>query len=391
MPSHYQTLGLTEEASQSEIKTAFKQMALKFHPDKNQNDPAMEEKFKEINQAYQVLSNPYEKARYDIHQKYGYQQPTYTYAERPNTNTAKNRSGRRTYAERKINYRENWIATAYAWGFTFIVAIIVMGIFGIKNYYDAVKKEELLAERRVIFENSRQLFASGNEDEALSILNSLGVFFEAEQDMDKYKSNLLDSMLSHGNSSYQSNDFQNAIFNLELVEKYAPSKPIAIIKQLAYAYKFTDQPEKSVRKLQELLLMDVRTLEVYMQLAEIYRDQLHNLAEARRFYEIADEMTISSYRAIYGDGFPLVLTGKYVPKAHYYLYTDLADIYLQTGDPERAIKATKWNIRMWPDSTDNYVIAGMGHLEMDRKSQACGYFKKARQLGYDQPLPIECY
>ncbi|XOV91478.1 MAG: DnaJ domain-containing protein [Bacteroidota bacterium] len=389
MPTHYQTLGVTEDASQAEIKSAFKRLALIYHPDKNQNDPAMEERFKEINHAYQVLSNPYEKARYDIQQKYGYQPPKYTYAE--HTYSPPRPRYKREYADRKINWRENWIATAYAWGFTFIVAIIVMGIFGIKSYYDAVKKEELLAQRRIIFDNSRHLYASGNIDQSLSLLNSLGTFFEAEQDMEEYKDHVFDSILVNGYSSYQSNDYNNAIFYMELFEKYATLTPIVIKQQLATAYKITEQPLKSIKKLHELLIMDVRSLEVYMQLAEIYRDQLGDLNEARRFYEIADEMTVNGYRAIYGDGFPLVLTAEYVPKEHYTLYTNLADIYLKTGDPERAVKATKWNIRMWPDSVSNYLIAAQGHLAQGHQTEACNFFRKARKMGYREKLPITCY
>ena len=266
-----------------------------------------------------------------------------------------------------------------------------MAVFGVKNYYDEVKKEELLAERRSVFENSQQLYAAGSIDQALNLLNSLGIFYEAEKDMADYKENLFDSIFTNGYASYQSNDYQDAIFYMELIEKYAENKPIAIKQQLAYAYKFTDQPQKSIRKLHELLLMDVRTLDVYMQLAEIYRDQMNDLNEARRFLEIADEMTVSSYRAIYGDGFPLVLTGEYVPKEHYYLYTNLADIYLKTGDAEKAVKATRWNIRMWPDSISNYLIAAKGHMAQGNQINACNFYRKAKALGYGERLPIICY
>ena len=63
MVNYYHVLGLTEEASPQEIKAAFKRLAVKYHPDKHPNRPEMEEKFKEINQAHQVLSDPYEKTR----------------------------------------------------------------------------------------------------------------------------------------------------------------------------------------------------------------------------------------------------------------------------------------------------------------------------------------
>ncbi len=62
---YYEILGVTKSASESEIKKAYRQMALKFHPDKNPDDKAAEEKFKEAAEAYEVLSNPDKKSRYD--------------------------------------------------------------------------------------------------------------------------------------------------------------------------------------------------------------------------------------------------------------------------------------------------------------------------------------
>jgi len=62
---YYEVLGLKKGASDDEIKKAFRKLAIKYHPDKNQGDAQSEEKFKEINEAYQVLSDPQKKANYD--------------------------------------------------------------------------------------------------------------------------------------------------------------------------------------------------------------------------------------------------------------------------------------------------------------------------------------
>src|ERR1700743_125578 len=66
---YYEVLGVERTADDGELKTAYRKLAMQFHPDRNPNNPEAEEKFKECSEAYQVLSDPEKRAAYD---RYGH-------------------------------------------------------------------------------------------------------------------------------------------------------------------------------------------------------------------------------------------------------------------------------------------------------------------------------
>ena len=62
---YYKILNISDSANQEDIKKSYRKLALELHPDHNPNDPASEDKFKEITEAYGVLSDPTKKQEYD--------------------------------------------------------------------------------------------------------------------------------------------------------------------------------------------------------------------------------------------------------------------------------------------------------------------------------------
>jgi len=69
---YYKTLGVSETASADEIKKAYRKIARESHPDRNPGDAAAEERFKEASEAYDILSNPEKRQKFDALRKYGF-------------------------------------------------------------------------------------------------------------------------------------------------------------------------------------------------------------------------------------------------------------------------------------------------------------------------------
>ncbi len=71
---YYKVLGVSPQASDEEIKKAYRRLALETHPDRNPGDPRAEERFKRISEAYGVLSDARKRAQYDDYRRFGFQQ-----------------------------------------------------------------------------------------------------------------------------------------------------------------------------------------------------------------------------------------------------------------------------------------------------------------------------
>ena len=70
---YYKVLGIEPEAESEEIKTAYRDLAFKYHPDRNQDNPAAAEKMKRVNEAYAVLSDPGKRRAYNaLRDQYGH-------------------------------------------------------------------------------------------------------------------------------------------------------------------------------------------------------------------------------------------------------------------------------------------------------------------------------
>ena len=73
MATHYETLGVAQTATADEIKTAYRKLAMQWHPDKNQGNAEATAKFKDISAAYEILGDESKRREYDFQQQNSHQ------------------------------------------------------------------------------------------------------------------------------------------------------------------------------------------------------------------------------------------------------------------------------------------------------------------------------
>lgn len=144
MKDHYSTLGISHAASPTQIKSAYRQLAKKYHPDKNNGSKAAEEAFKHIYEAYAVLSNPGKKQKYDLKLKYGSEPKQ---AQRKSYSPPTQQKGERYKSTVKSHYQprpkvkqslKEWIIQEITTSFLFIALVTVTTLIGLYllGYFD---------------------------------------------------------------------------------------------------------------------------------------------------------------------------------------------------------------------------------------------------------------
>jgi len=380
--NYYTVLEVRETASADEIKAAFKKKAVQYHPDKNPDNPEVEEIFKQVNSAYQTLSNEYTRASYDLKLQYSRAYEEVPPSRYPAYPQPYHRPRYRYKKREKISSKENLTATLYAVIFTVVVSTIVMGGIWGRKYYNQQKHLAHLEKRRSIFNKAKVNYERGNLSITLKLLNQLGGFFSSERDIEEYKEDLIKDIKEKGDKYYKNGKHKKAIQFFEILEDNETFMSQNTILKLAQSYKKIKNYETALHLYTQLLTKGYRNLTVYGDMADIYMIQGKNEL-AISFYDRASDQIIKDYKSIYGDAYPLVISAKFTPPIHYAIFTGLVEALILTEDYERALKATKWNIRVWPDSSLNYLQRSRCYQAIDKPLLACENFQMARLLGYD--------
>ncbi|WP_299457058.1 DnaJ domain-containing protein [uncultured Microscilla sp.] len=175
MLDHYQILGLKRTASAEQIRIAYKDMAKRYHPDKNNNDPHAEEVFKRINAAYQVLSDKTKKYDYDhptTHPKSTHYRTSEPTTVRQKKSTTYRASGTYYQASSRHKYEHIPLRVRRMLQLASVVIGVAVLAFGVYLYEVAPR-----ISARHSYEEAVVLVAAHKYKEALKKLNHAVIFY----------------------------------------------------------------------------------------------------------------------------------------------------------------------------------------------------------------------
>ncbi len=170
MTDHYKTLGISRRAKPEEIKAAYRFLAKRFHPDLNPGNLRAEERFKEISVAYETLSDPLERKRYDFKLMYG---GTLNYppgagspqgAAREKEDPAREEAKRKAYTRHKEKKKQE--AALYKRRAVFIsICVVLVIVFGLNAPNEKTEREEMM--QRFLDKNHKAYLQSEPEEKVV--------------------------------------------------------------------------------------------------------------------------------------------------------------------------------------------------------------------------------
>ncbi|MFD2246662.1 tetratricopeptide repeat protein [Pontibacter ruber] len=352
----YTILGISPTASAQEVKLAYKRLALKYHPDKNPGNAQAEEQFKLVNTAYQTLSNPGKRARYDLKLEYlrerrrvmeqqqPYYNPRYRQTREPASVSERYYYNIPTRQERRFSRKDLYITLGFV-GFLFLFSLLL------KVVMDHVTGEDK-------YKTALTYIEGGKYSSAHSLLTDAIHFMPKHTEA--YLTRATIEMNVYENYAAAVNDL-NQVLALQ-------EQPVAE----TYYMRGKCYVKLSYHKQAENDFSRALQIDSTLHTAQLER------GEVRLFYLRKYEQAINDFNAVLkhskqGETWAKALTYRGFGFYKMDKYT------LSEADYRQVLQSDKSNGRV-------YYLLGRTELSQQQQDSACAHFNDAYRLGYSAAL-----
>jgi curved DNA-binding protein CbpA len=385
MADYYEILGIHRSADATQIRTAYKRLAMQFHPDRNPGNKEAEEAFKNINEAYHVLSDPLKKSRYDAR--------LYAYITTPHyTESYWREAQRNRYYQWKKQRTERYSFDRQYFkiqGLAFLVFIIISGFcFGMVRttyYFIGKHRAEIWNENTRHINEVNGLFTKGKIEEAFSMISTLKEKDPMEFRFMFMRDSLMDALRHIANTEFTSQDFQLAVKHYSLLKNYEGSARLETLERIASCEYYLGHYDESLVTLKHLHNQQPWNLNLIYEIAVINFEKLHNNQEALQYLNLGKKQFNQNLTEVYGEAFEIVMDPADAPDVYFDIFKARADVNIAEKNYEDAIKDCNWAIFLKPQQGEPYRLRALAKASHKEYWYICDDLAKAKQFG-SQPV-----
>lgn len=385
MADYYQILGIDPSADSTQIRAAYKKMAMLYHPDRNAGNPEAEEKFKAINEAYHVLSDPLKKTRYDARmgsfQTVGTTEAYWREVERQRYFRWKAAQA----AERKrYRFDKNYFRIQ---GLAFLVFIVLAGfcfaVIHTINFFIEQNHKAKWQANTLQLQQVRALYGNEKFDEAFALIKKLKEEDPMEFRFGFTRDSLIAELRMEGDSYMRQQDFQSAMHYYEVLQRHEQPPSLETLGKIASCQFYLGNFDQSLVALKHLHNQQPWDLDLIYKIGLINLENLHNNDEALHYFDLGKKLFKKNLSEVYGEAFEIVMDPTDAPDVYFDIFKGRATTNLRLKRFDEAITDCNWAIFLRPLRGEMYQLRAFGKFEVRRAGEACEDLQKAADRGVD--------
>jgi tetratricopeptide (TPR) repeat protein len=394
MADYYQLLGIRKDATSTEIRTAYKRLAMLYHPDRNQDNPEAEELFKLINEAYHVLADPLKKQRYDARFSMG----------AAGTHHSSAHDTAAYWREYHCKRYEQWRQAqqgSYHFDKRYLrIQALAIGVFlaiagfcfMVVNVIEYFHKQQLAATHKqnlALVQQINVLFHAGKQEEAFVKINQLQEEAPLEYIFTFAEDSLINSLRNLANDEFENEAFDKAGRSYRLLQKYEdPVRPLTL-QRIAECEYINGEYEQSLTVLKQLLEKQPRNIDLIHRMAVIYQDDLHDLEQALHYLNLGRKNFKDYMTNIYGEAFEIIMDPSYVHDIYYDIFRRRALVNLNLKKYDDALKDCNWAVALRPQLGWPYYQRAVTAIRLNNTSRLCEDLQRAVTLGNAESVELK--
>lgn len=382
MQDFYEALGVSRTASQTQIKVAFKKMAMRYHPDRNPGNKQAEETFKLLNEAYHTLSDPTKRSRYDS--RFHIITEEFNDAYWQEIKQKRYQQWKRSQ-DNRYRLDKNYFKIQ---GLAFLVFLVISGfcfaIINTAHYYVRQQQMEKWRANSLQLEQVNGLFGEGKFHDAFTMIRIMEEKDPLDFRFGFARDSLVAALRKQADQEYRQKDFRAAVTHYLVLKNYEHPVRYETLENMSMCQYYLGNYKESLEALKHLHNQQPGDLGLVYKIGAINLEKLDNPQEALHYFTMGKKLFKDNLSRVYGNAFQIVMNPQDAPDIYYSIFKARALTNMKLGNYKDAITDCNWAVFLRPQDGEAYYLRAIANINTKDYPAVCDDIVKAKQFGSEQ-------